>query len=449
MVALAAGLPTAEQLLSVTNIPGSDAMPTIKIPDTDSTYALIAFDKKGVERDDEEGLNDKMSERVLADAATKQPTNVFLFSHGWKGDVPSAVDQYNRWIGAMLKLENDMGRLGNPFRPLWIGLHWPSQPFGEETLGGNAFAAETLPQQQLMEEYIEALGDDSPKVRELIEAIFEQNRVNAGAVTMPPELAKNYRELAQTLGYKSGGLDSPPDSDGVPFDPLAAFEAAEGAGQAFGDSPIGGGLLSPLRQLSFWKMKSRARSIGEKGMHNFVARLQNALPHTRFHLMGHSFGCIVVSSILGGEGGTDPLPRTVDSLVLVQGAVSLWAYADSILKTQDTGYFRSMIRRPAVRGPVVTTRSRHDSAVGVAYPIAVGLALQIDFAAVLPPFGGIGTFGMQGMTDAQDQPMRVSTEDYSFQEGGIYNLEGSSFIAGHSAIDGPEVAHAIWQAALV
>jgi len=67
----------------------------------------------------------------------------------------------------------------------------------------------------------------------------------------------------------------------------------------------------------------------------------------------------------------------------------------------------------------------------------------------LPPFGGIGTFGMQGMTDAQDQPMRVSTEDYSFQEGGIYNLEGSSFIAGHSAIDGPEVAHAIWQAALV
>jgi hypothetical protein len=53
------------------------------------------------------------------------------------------------------------------------------------------------------------------------------------------------------------------------------------------------------------------------------------------------------------------------------------------------------------------------------------------------------------MTDEQDQPMRVSTDDYSFQEGGIYNLEGSSFIAGHSAIDGPEIAHAIWQAALV
>ena len=424
-------------------------MPTIRVPETDSQYVLIAFNKKGVERDDDEGLNNRMSETVLANAEREQFTHVFLFSHGWKGDFPAAVDQYNRWIGSMLKLEEDRARLGSPFRPLWIGLHWPSQPFGEEALGGSAFDADALPQQQLMEEYIEVLGNDSPRVRELIEAIFEENRVNAGAVTMPPELAQNYKELAQTLGYQSGGLDSPPDSDGVPFDPVAAFETAEDAGQAFGDSPFGGGLLSPLRQLSFWTMKSRGRKIGERGMHDFMTRLQNALPRARFHLMGHSFGCIVVSSILGGRGGTNALPRPVDSLVLVQGAVSLWAYADSILKTNNTGYFRQMIRRPAVRGPVVTTRSRHDSAVGIAYPIAVGLALQVDFGVALPAFGGIGSFGMQGMSDAQEQPLRTSTEDYSFQEKSIYNLEGSSYIAGHSAIDGPEVAHAIWQAALV
>ena len=424
-------------------------MPTLTIPGTDSQYALISFDKKGVERDDADGKHKRMTERVLADAAEQQPTHVFLFSHGWKGDLPSAIDQYNRWIGAMLKLEADQARLGTPFRPLWIGLHWPSQPFGEEALGGSAFAAEALPQQQLMAEYIEAIGDDSPRVRALIEAIFEENRINAGAVSMPLDLARTYEELAEILGYQSGGLDSPPDSDGVPFDPIAAFEIAEEAGQEFGDTPIGGGLLSPLRQLSFWTMKSRGRRVGERGMHDFVERLQNALPKARFHLMGHSFGCIVVSSILGGRGGTKALPRPVDSLVLVQGAVSLWAYADSILNTSKIGYFRQMIRRPAVRGPVVTTRSRRDSAVGIAYPIAVGLALQIDFGPVLPLFGGIGSFGMQGMEDSQDLPMRPATEDYSFQEKCIYNLEGSSYILGHSAIDGPEVAHAIWQAALV
>ena len=46
--------------------------------------------------------------------------------------------------------------------------------------------------------------------------------------------------------------------------------------------------------------------------------------------------------------------------------------------------------------------------------------------------------------------------NYGFQAGKIYNLESSRYIAkgqglsgAHSDIDGPEVAHAIWQAALV
>jgi hypothetical protein len=45
--------------------------------------------------------------------------------------------------------------------------------------------------------------------------------------------------------------------------------------------------------------------------------------------------------------------------------------------------------------------------------------------------------------------------DYSFASGKIYNLESSKYIAkmngvagAHSDIAGPQVAHAIWQAAL-
>ena len=45
---------------------------------------------------------------------------------------------------------------------------------------------------------------------------------------------------------------------------------------------------------------------------------------------------------------------------------------------------------------------------------------------------------------------------YRFEAGKIYNLESSQFIAkgagasgAHSDIDGPQVAHALWQAALV
>ena len=51
--------------------------------------------------------------------------------------------------------------------------------------------------------------------------------------------------------------------------------------------------------------------------------------------------------------------------------------------------------------------------------------------------------------------MLSETADYQFEPGKIYNLEASQFIkqmdgmsGAHSDIDGPQVAHAIWQAAL-
>ena len=53
---------------------------------------------------------------------------------GGKGDVPSAIDQYNRWIGALWKLDHDREQTGPAFKPLFIGLHWPSEPWGEESL---------------------------------------------------------------------------------------------------------------------------------------------------------------------------------------------------------------------------------------------------------------------------------------------------------------------------
>ena len=71
------------------------------------------------------------------------------------------------------------------------------------------------------------------------------------------------------------------------------------AGVAFGAGSLGG-LLGPLRQLSFWMMKKRARTVGEGGMYQFVSQLQQAAKDTRVHIMGHSFGCIVASSICGG-----------------------------------------------------------------------------------------------------------------------------------------------------
>jgi general stress protein YciG len=431
-------------------------MPYKTIPNTDVSYALIAFDADGNERsDDPQGVGGKMSARILQDAAAAAPSHIFFFSHGWKGDVPAAIDQYNRWIKAMTDLTADAAAMGAGFKPLWIGLHWPSQPWGDDELGSSSFEPSAVASDDLLERYVARLGGDEQTVRGLLRIILDENETNAGAMSLRPPVADAYRRLAEQIGRKPGRPGGPPDAEEAAFDPDQAFEAGNEGGAAFGGGFDFGGLLGPLRQLSFWKMKNRARTVGEGGMHSFIASLQQALPATRLHLMGHSFGCIVVSSILGGPGGAKALPRAVDSLVLVQGALSLWGYAESIPGHKTAGYFNPMIKRGAVRGPIVITRSEHDTAVGTFYPIAARLSGKVDFAP-LPEYGAIGAFGMQGIGNVSAAELLPHTASYDFKPGMIHNLDGSRFIAkmdgssgAHSDIDGPQVAHAIWQAARV
>ena len=59
--------------------------------------------------------------------------------------------------------------------------------------------------------------------------------------------------------------------------------------------------------------------------------------------MGHSFGGVVVSAMLNGPGGVSGA-RPVDSLALVQGALSLWSYCDDIPAAPGSpGYFRAVL----------------------------------------------------------------------------------------------------------
>lgn len=422
------------------------------IPGSREQYALIHFDPEGQERRAADGLS---STQLLEQARRDPPTHVFLFSHGWKGDVPAAIDQYNRWIGAMARLEQDRARMGPDFRPLWIGLHWPSLPFGEEGNGAASFGAPGAVDEKLQAAVAHFGGTDA--VRQPLEAIFRADIEDAGAMLVPAHVQRAYRDLAAAIGFQGGGSASgAPDQDVAPLDPQAALESVCTGGVAFGLGDILlGGMKAGLRQLSFWSMKKRARTVGEGGMHRFVRDLMTETS-AHIHLMGHSFGCIVASSILAGPGGRTPLPRTVGSLALVQGAVSLWSWADpgQVPDSHTAGYFHNVIASRSVCGPVITTQSAKDWAVGILYPAAVSLQGAPDFAqTALPKRGAIGAYGIQG-TAAIASPMLPVDGDYGFQPGTIYNLKCDNFIrelngasGAHSDIDGPEVAHAIWQAA--
>lgn len=430
------------------------------ISGTNIQYGLISFDAGGTEMSEQGGL---MSQHLIDKARTDKITNVFFFCHGWKGDVPAAKEQYSLWIKAFANSrDSEKAKDHFPnFRPLFVGLHWPSLPFGDEEVGAASFAAgaAALETDALLQKYLERLGD-RPEIRKPLEIIIKEARRNNSPDELPSHIVKAYLDLNEALGLKSEGVDAPPDADREGFDPEDSYEACNEGPASFGGGVINlGGLLGPLRQLSYWTMKKRARTIGEGGMHEFLKNMQTATPDSRasIHLMGHSFGTIVVSGMLGGPNASGKLPRPVDSVALVQGAVSLWCYAGKIpFDGAGTGYFSPILADQKVRGPIVTTQSTHDQAVGILYPLASRIKGSANFAQTFPEFGAIGAFGLQGIPDGSRTELKMlrASDPYAFAPGKIYNVDGSQFIAhmegvsgAHSDIAGPEVAHLIWAAA--
>src|SRR6516162_10043326 len=82
------------------------------IAGTDLSYYLITYDANGQERgDDEDGVDGLVSRRVLDELAMQGTTDVFVFSHGWKGDIPGAREDYTRWLQAAAACIADIGRL--------------------------------------------------------------------------------------------------------------------------------------------------------------------------------------------------------------------------------------------------------------------------------------------------------------------------------------------------
>ena len=118
----------------------------------------------------------------------------------------------------------------------------------------------------------------------------------------------------------------------------------------------------------------------------------------RFHLMGHSFGCIVVSAAVAGPAGGMALPAPVDSLALIQGRCRSGRTAPtSRSRRARPGYFRRLVSERRVAGPIVTTQSEFDRAVGTWYPWAAGVKGQVALpAGELPKYGAVGTFGVHG-----------------------------------------------------
>ena len=244
-----------------------------------------------------------------------------------------------------------------------------------------------------------------------------------------------YQTLDREAGLGTGGPAAAPEADRAGFDPQQLYLDAADAEASFGGGFLGG-LLSPLRELSFWTMKKRARICGETGGHRLVSAIRAAGGDAvRIHLMGHSFGCIVVSSMLRGTEVAHPL--RVSSAFLVQGALSLWSFAAELPGGAATpGWFRPVLDRNRISGPMVVTTSRFDRAVGSLYPVAAGAAGQVAYdlsSAQLPTYGALGAFGARGSgVNAQPRALTLGdlTSDHGLAPGQVYNVNGDAVIRG-------------------
>jgi hypothetical protein len=219
---------------------------------------------------------------------------------------------------------------------------------------------------------------------------------------------------------------------------------AAGLGDIF--SGIKSGAIRFLNYLAYYEMKQRAGTVGQKGVAPMLDRVASKVQ--RIHLVGHSFGCRVVTAAAAAST-TDKL----QSMSLLQGAFSHNGFSKSM-----NGFFRNVVDNHRIKGPIVITYTPNDRAVGIAYPVASRLAGTVAsaFGDANDKFGGLGRNGAQKMEQGEivhdvDQLLPVGG-GYSWQSGRFHNLEGSKYIVdpnggdAHGFITGKEVAWAVSRA---
>ncbi|MFJ8635341.1 serine-threonine protein kinase [Streptomyces sp. NPDC093568] len=344
-------------------------------------YWELTFDADG---DPDAGRRD----RLLAGVAQHDVRDLIVFAHGWNNDRSGATRLYDGFFEPIPRLA-PKARIG------YVGVIWPSMRFSDEPIPDfpRAVAAEmprrpvldkdtrhalleTFPGRATVIDRIARLLDQQPRedaeleefgrlVRLLVDvvppgpqALFAADTLCEGVPQDSPDMfagstAALCEEFAQALTH----LESP---DAVPGAGAASFSLPnpwEGAHEL-------------LRQATYYAMKRRAGTVGERGLGRVVGQLAAREPGVRVHLVGHSFGARLVSFALRG------LPkgvRTVKSVTLLQGAFSHYAFASRLPHdARAGGVLEGQHNR--IDGPLVCCHSRHDSALSTMYPLASRMA---------------------------------------------------------------------------
>jgi hypothetical protein len=401
----------------------------------------------------------------LNEAPNSNLTDLYIFSHGWNNDRATALDLYTRFFAAMRSILDDPSvKQREGIKTGVAGVIWPSILFPGDTPpatgpGGSSSFTGTGSSATLESELPKAFCEPEQQqpLQELIQMLNQRPSSNDALLAFRDKLMLIV-SAPKVTSSQDNGEALPPMTDDQWMQFLSqAADASVSPDSEGGAADLGGffdrlwnGAESALRVATYWEMKNRAGVVGNTGLGPLIGKVHAAAPALRIHLLGHSFGARLVSYSLSGlPGGLTGAQSPVKTLFLLQGAFSHFAFCSQLpFDSTRSGDLKGMAAR--VDGPLMTTHSKFDTAVGVAYPSASFLAGQdaADVGDVMYRWEGMGCDGAQD-PGAAVAPLGDVHTAYTFTKGKWLNLDGNSVIVAggppsgaHSDIVHPQTAWA-------
>jgi hypothetical protein len=239
------------------------------------------------------------------------------------------------------------------------------------------------------------------------------------------------------------------DGDGDAGSVDLGVDAGTGAGGVQSIGSVFGGILGGvdkfLNLTTWYVMKNRSGVVGLTGVAQAVRDTLAANGSIKIHLVGHSLGGRLMAACAKSLTQT-PMVQP-DSVTLLEAAFSHYGFSANNGRGAP-GFFRDVIAKNVVKGPLIETFSFQDTVVGLAYAVSSRLATDSTQAVgdADDEFGGIGRNGAQRTVESSFQlikPASTLHAPYIFRTGVVNCIDGSGgLIKDHSDVTNPDVTYA-------
>jgi hypothetical protein len=428
-------------------------------------YALN-FDEKGSLTEGNEFQDFRQAAGIATDA-------IFL-AHGFRNDVNDATSLYTKFLGTF------RGHLARPEfaeiagRKYIVGaVYWPSKALPESfTIDGDtggvqaadpdlamrvsatlklALLKELVPEKAAALDQAAALlpliENDSGVQDQFTALVLQTLEGSVLDATEGLPLVQQQRGSDMLPKLSAPVIVTASDENEGGVQALDSLGNGVGGVESFGSvvGTILGGVDKFLNLTTWYIMKNRSGVVGETGVAQAVRDTRAANASIRIHLVGHSLGGRLMAGCAKSLAQA-PLLQP-DSMTLLEAAFSHYGFSANNGKGL-AGYFRDVIVKHVVKGPLIETFSAQDTVVGLTYSVASRLADDNTKAIgdADDEFGGIGRNGAIKTTESSFQPLRPAVSlhaPYVFRTGLVNCLDGSGgLIKDHGDITNADVTYA-------